>query len=158
MKDKIEDFLIFLNQSIDELEKMNAFIKQIPQLIESDKINLNEYQNKIENFELKIYKIMSQKLVYIKDISNSLNIKPNELNMKLLYNMGFTKITTLYNKLQNLTNNLPYSILKATVYLKNYMSLNRRFQNINSILNNTSYTYKGEELKTQKVSSFSREA
>ena len=158
MKDKIEEFLVFLNQSINELEKMNKFIKTIPQLIESDKINLIEYQNKIEGFELIIYKIMSQKLVFIKDISNSLNIKPNELNMKLLYNMGFTKITTLYNKLQNLTNSLPYSILKATVYLKNYMNLNRKFQNINSILNNTSYTFKGEELKTQKVSSFSREA
>ena len=158
MKEKIEEFLIFLNHSINELEKMNEFIKTIPQLIESDKINLNEYQNKIENYELIIYKIMSQKLAFIKDISNSLNLKPNKLNMKLLYNMGFVKIATLYNKLQNLTSNLPYSILKASVYLKNYMNLNRKFQNVNSVLNNTSYSYNGEELKTHRITNFTREA
>ncbi len=101
---------------------------------------------------------MSQKLAFIKDISNSLNLKPNKLNMKLLYNMGFVKIATLYNKLQNLTSNLPYSILKASVYLKNYMNLNRKFQNVNSVLNNTSYSYNGEELKTHRITNFTREA
>ena len=158
MNDKINGFIKFLNSSLTELEDINSFIKSMPKLIEKSKINLTEYQKKIDEYELVIYRIINQKLNYLKEISNLLNIKPNDLTMKLLYNMGYTQILTVSNKLQNLINDLPYSILRTSIYLKNYISLNRRFQKLNSTLNNSAYSHTGEEVKRERISSFSKEA
>jgi hypothetical protein len=142
----IKEFLSFLEEQIQVLTKIKLFLVSIPKLFTNGKISELEFQTFLEKYELETAAFIAEKNQYSKQIAEKLNIANDQVNFKLLVNLGYRKFKDRGLKMISISNEITLLLYKISIYMKNYSKLQRQFLSLNSFLHQKDYSARGVEI------------
>jgi len=158
LKEIVNEFAEFLDQKYQYLLQIKLFLVGVPDLISNEKINQLEFQNFMEKYELETTKFLSEKNWYQEKIAEKLNIKKEEVNFKLLVNLGFSEFKEKGRKALHISNEITMILFKISVYIKNFSKLQQKFGQLNNFLYQKDYSITGVPISVTPGRNFYGEA
>jgi len=148
LNELITNFLNFLNEEYHSLVKIKVFLLGIPELISNGKINQLEFQNFLEKYELQTASMIYEKNRFKDQIAEKLSTSREEVNFKVLVNLGFHDFEDIGRRVLRISNEITLLLVKISVYLKNFTRMQQEFKRLNHFLSHNDYSPRGESAFT----------
>ncbi len=143
MDELIRDFLDFLAAEYKYLDQVKVFLTDIPEMITDGRINELEFQNFIEKYEIQNAHLLYEKNRYKEKIGEKLNIKKEQVSFRLLVKMGYRDFDSIGRNELKISNEISMSLLRISIFLRNYAKLQYEFKRLNSFLFQHDYSSRG---------------
>ena len=154
----IKEFLNFLVEKYQALTKIKLFLVGIPELFANGKITEQEFQTFLEKYELETAKFISGKNHYQQEIAKKLNITKEQVNFKLLVDLGYKEFKDINRKALSISNEISLLLYKIAIYMKNFSKLQQEFMLLNNFLSQKDYSAKWVEMSCDPGRNFHGEA
>ena len=154
----VTEFAGFLERKYHYLTRIKLFLVGVPELFTDNKINQVEFQNFMDKYELETARYLSEKNWYQEKIAEHLNIKKEQVNFKLLVNLGFSEFEDKGRNVLRISNEITLLLFKIAVYMKNYLKLQREFSRLNTFLDQKDYSPRGVQVSVSPGRNFYGEA
>lgn len=157
MNELINNFSTFLTKECEELERIKTFLFELPDQISHGRTHAFDFQKYLEQHEIKTRRILEEKNRYLSTIAQHMNAPEEKVTLDFLYRLGYEEFHRLKVKLNQLSTEIAYLLLKCSIFLKNYARMNSKFKQINNFLLQSDYTIRGENPEKSTMN-FCREA
>ena len=158
MEGIIKAFYELLENELTYLETVNRFLETVPSLIAHNKITNYEFNNFLEQYELEVYRIATEKKRYFIQIAKYLNIEIADLSFNLIAKAGYREFLDIGKRIIRISNKIKLTLLKVSIYISKFSKLNSDLGKINQFLLQNNYSAKGTETQEHRSSMFVGEA
>jgi hypothetical protein len=154
----VNQFLTFLDEKYAYLTRIKLFLAGVPDLFTNGQITGTEFQTFLEKYELETAKFLAEKQWYQEKIAEGLNLEAEQITFKLLVSLGFNEFEEKGRRVLRISNEITLLLFKISIYMKNFLKLQREFMQVNNFLVQKDYSAKGVEISYDPGRTFYREA
>lgn len=154
----VKEFLGFLNEECDYLERVKLLMVRIPELISNGGITQMEFHDFLETFEIETSRYLNEKSKYKETLAGLLKTTTGDITFKLLVALGFPEFEETGRRVLRLGNEIKLLMLKITIFQNNFNKLQSGFKRLNNFLYQSDYSPRGSEPRYAPGRNFYMEA
>lgn len=140
------------------LIQIGKILDILPDLLSRPEICSSEYFAFLESCEIRARELRQQKEEALVEIAAALQIPVAAVTFGRLERLGYSELAVLGAQLFRLASNISYAVLKNTIFLKHFATLNNSFMRLLGIFTAQGYGPSGQHASQPPKVSIVREA